>query len=112
MPTPQTTAQTDQTPLIELAPPVPMDGPSRRLSPSRRRKVRAVRKLLVRQHTRGHFFVRDQGKDIYLSTNFNEAQQKAVTILGAHRIEVRHSPNGGRSRLSQSSSVHCYRSCL
>ncbi|MGH7132313.1 MAG: tyrosine-type recombinase/integrase [Phycisphaerales bacterium] len=98
MPTPQTTAQTDQTPLVELTPPVSTDAPGRRQSPSRRRKVRAVRKLLVRQHTRGHFFVREQGKDIYLSTNFNEAQQKAVTLLGAHRIEVRHSPNGGRSR--------------
>lgn len=56
-------------------------------SPKRRRAA-PPRKLTVRQHLRGHFFVRQNGKDIYLSTNFNEAQRKAVSILGADRIQL------------------------
>lgn len=52
-----------------------------------RRKSPTGLKLSVRRHARGHFFVRNQGKDIYLSTNLNEAHRKAVDLLGADRIQ-------------------------
>jgi integrase len=52
----------------------------------RHRKAPAGLKLSIRRHARGHFFVRDNGKDIYLSTNLNEAYKKAVSLLGADRI--------------------------
>jgi len=57
-------------------------------SPAKRRKAASVRKLTVRQHSRDHFFVRENGKDIYLSTNFNEAQSKAVALLGPARVHL------------------------
>lgn len=60
-----------------------------------RRKPPGGLKLSVRRHARGHFFVREKGKDIYLSTNLNEAHRKAVDLLGADRIQ---SIDGDRPR--------------
>lgn len=57
-------------------------------SPAKRRKAGSLKKLTIRRHVRGHFFVRPDGKDIYLSTNFNEAQKKAVALLGPERIQL------------------------
>jgi len=60
-----------------------------------RRKPPAGLRLSVRRHSKGHFFVRANGKDIYLSTNLNEAHKKAVSLLGADRI---HDIDGDRPK--------------
>jgi integrase len=47
----------------------------------------------VRQHSRGHFLIRDKGKDIYLGTEFFAAQAKAVELLGEDRVKILKAPN-------------------
>jgi integrase len=51
------------------------------------------RKAAVRQHSRGHFLIRDKGKDVYLGTEFFAAQAKAVELLGEDRVKILKAPN-------------------
>lgn len=76
--------------LIANAPPTSeaIAAPIRAIDLPVKQRKSSAKKLTVRRHVRGHFFVRQEGKDIYLSTNFNEAQKKAVALLGPQRIQL------------------------
>lgn len=58
-----------------------------------RSRRKSIRKLTVRFHIRGYFFVREAGKDLCLGTNFHEAQARAIALLGNERINVRSRPD-------------------
>lgn len=71
----------------------------------RRAKNTTVRRLSVRRHLKGHYFVRPEGRDVYLGMNLDRAVQRAIALLGSERIRLPSEPKPPKKRCHNESFV-------